>query len=90
MYGLSRNFRSCEKAVWEDILATINRKHIFLGRVQIFPREGTNFLSNGGGRGVFYDVVKFRISRLAERYSVTGVTVKSVGWESSVNALLYI
>ena len=70
--------------------ATINRKNIFLGRAQIFPREGTNFLSNGGGRGVFYDVVKFRISRLAERYSVTGVTVKSVGWESSVNALLYI
>ena len=33
-----------------------------------------------GWERCFYDVVKFRISRLAERYSVTGVTAKSVGW----------
>ena len=32
----------------EGTFATINRKNIFLGRAQIFPRQGTNFLSNEG------------------------------------------
>ena len=37
----------------------INRKNIFLGRAQIFPRQGTIFLSAGGVNANLLVSIKF-------------------------------
>jgi len=43
----------------EGTFATINRKNIFLGRAQIFPRQGTIFLSEGGVNANLLVLIKF-------------------------------
>ena len=43
----------------EGVFATINRKNIFLGRAQIFPGQGTIFLSGGGVNANLLVSIKF-------------------------------
>ena len=43
----------------EGVFAGINRKNIFLGRAQIFPRQGIIFLSAGGVNADLLVSIKF-------------------------------
>ena len=45
----------------EGAFAGINRKNIFLGRAQFFPRQGTIFLSAGGVNADLLVSIKFTI-----------------------------
>ena len=69
----------------EKIFSWAGRK-FSLGREQIFAREGTISFSCG----CLTAVVKFRNSERAKRYSVTGVTAKSVGWAREGSAPHFI